>query len=85
MRGNYRSAASLRDFRDFVARDDLMDLGYEGYPFTWRNNRESLPIQQRLDHGLATLGWFPNTKIKHVILEGSDHALLFLSTDKIPD
>ncbi|KAM1367659.1 hypothetical protein ACFX13_001153 [Malus domestica] len=86
--GNYRSAASLRDFRDFVARDELMDLGHEGYPFIWRNNRESLPIQQRLDRGLATLGWFemyPNTKIKHVILEGSDHALLFLSTDKIPD
>ncbi|KAM1551667.1 hypothetical protein ACFX10_043770 [Malus domestica] len=53
---NHRPAASLRDFRDFVARDELMDLGYEGYPFTWRNNRESLPIQQRLDRGLATLG-----------------------------
>ncbi|CAN6698380.1 unnamed protein product [Malus baccata var. baccata] len=84
--GNYRPAASLRDFRDFVARDELMDLGYEGYPFTWRNNRESMPIQQRLDRGLATLGWhdmYPNTKIKHVILEGSDHALLLLSTDKV--
>ncbi|KAM1065468.1 hypothetical protein ACFX2B_020774 [Malus domestica] len=42
--GNYRPAVSLRDFRDFVARDELMDLGYEGYPFTWRNNRESMPI-----------------------------------------
>ncbi|KAM2763440.1 hypothetical protein PS2_015047 [Malus domestica] len=86
--GNYRPAASLRDFRDFVARDELMDLSYEGYPFTWRNKRESLPIQQRLDRGLATLGWYemyPNTIIKHVILEGSDHALLILSTDKGPN
>ncbi|CAN6583607.1 unnamed protein product [Malus baccata var. baccata] len=85
--GNYRPAASLRDFREFVARDELMDLGYEGYPFTWRNKREALPIQQRLDRGLATLGWYemyPNTIIKHVILEGSDHALLVLSTDNGP-
>ncbi|CAN6698982.1 unnamed protein product [Malus baccata var. baccata] len=85
--GNYRPAASLRDFREFVARDELMDLGYEGYPFTWRNKREAMPIQQRLDRGLATLGWYemyPNTKIKHVILEGSDHALLVLSTDNVP-
>ncbi|CAN6724151.1 unnamed protein product [Malus baccata var. baccata] len=83
--GNYRPAVSLRDFRNFVAREELMDLGYEGYPFTWRNNRESMPIQQRLDRGLATMGWYemyPNTKIKHVLLEGSDHALLLLSTKK---
>ncbi|KAM1376755.1 hypothetical protein PS1_038740 [Malus domestica] len=54
--GNYRPAVSLRDFRNFMAREELMDLGYEGYPFTWRNNRESMPIQQRLDRGMATMG-----------------------------
>ncbi|KAM1589719.1 hypothetical protein ACFX10_028582 [Malus domestica] len=54
--GNTRSISSLRDFRDFVARNELLDLGFEGYPFTWRNNRDSLPIQQRLDRGLATPG-----------------------------
>lgn len=32
--GNYRTAASMRDFREFVARNELMDLGYDGYPFT---------------------------------------------------
>ncbi|XP_050125691.1 uncharacterized protein LOC126602918 [Malus sylvestris] len=83
--GNYRGAASMRDFRGFVAGNDLMDLGYEGYPFTWRNNRESLPIQQRLDHGLVTHGWhdlYPDTIIRHVVLEGSDHAMLLLSTEK---
>ncbi|KAM2667956.1 hypothetical protein EV2_019583 [Malus domestica] len=75
----------MRDFRGFVAGNDLMDLGYEGYPFTWRNNRESLPIQQRLDHGLVTHGWhdlYPDTIIRHVVLEGSDHAMLLLSTEK---
>ncbi|KAM2913100.1 hypothetical protein COP2_043795 [Malus domestica] len=76
--GNTRSISSLRDFRDFVARNELLDLGFEGYPFTWRNNRDSLPIQQRLDHGLATPGWsdlYPDTTIKHVTLDGSDHTV----------
>ncbi|CAN6579645.1 unnamed protein product [Malus baccata var. baccata] len=83
--GNYRGAASMRDFRGFVAGNDLMDLGYEGYLFTWRNNRNSLPIQQRLDRGLVTHGWhdlYPDTIIRHVVLEGSDHAMLLLSTEK---
>ncbi|KAM1293707.1 hypothetical protein ACFX2H_013721 [Malus domestica] len=84
--GNYRPASSMRDFREFVARNELMDLGYEGYPFTWRNNRESLPIQQRLDRGLATMGWnntYLDTTIRHLVLEGSDHAMLVLSTELI--
>ncbi|CAN6710400.1 unnamed protein product [Malus baccata var. baccata] len=84
--GNYRPASSMRDFREFVARNELMDLGYEGYPFTWRNNRESQPIQQRLDRGLATMGWnntYPDTTIRHLVLEGSDHAMLLLSTEKL--
>ncbi|KAM2044525.1 hypothetical protein ACFX1T_008833 [Malus domestica] len=83
--GNHRYAASMRDFRDFVANNELLDLGYEGYPFTWRNNRDSLPIQQRLDRGFASLEWhdlYSNTKILHVVLEGSDHSLLLLTTKK---
>ncbi|CAN6562972.1 unnamed protein product [Malus baccata var. baccata] len=69
--GNYRPTSSMRDFREFVAQNELMDLGF--------------PIQQRLDRGLATMDWqetFPENTIRHVILEGSDHALLLLSTEK---
>ncbi|KAM1030298.1 hypothetical protein FF1_034170 [Malus domestica] len=76
----------MRDFRDFVAQNELVDLGYEGYPFTWWNNQEARPIQLRLDRGLATSGWhelYPDTTIRHVVLEGSDHALLLMSTEKI--
>ncbi|CAN6695621.1 unnamed protein product [Malus baccata var. baccata] len=86
--GNHRSAASMRDFREFVANNELLDLGYEGYPFTWRNNTDSLPIQQRLDRGFASLGWhdlYPDTKIIHVALEGSDHSLLLLTTKKFEE
>ena len=35
--GNYRPMASMRDFREFLANNKLFDLGFEGYPFTWRN------------------------------------------------
>lgn len=45
-----------------------------------------MPIQQLLDHGLVTIGWhdlYPDTKIRHVVLEGSNYALLPLSTEKI--
>ncbi|KAM2566578.1 hypothetical protein TB1_009061 [Malus domestica] len=76
----------MQDFRDFVAQNELVDLGYEGYPFTWQNNQEARPIQLRLDHGLATSGWhelYPDTTIRHIVLEDSDHALLLMSTEKI--
>lgn len=69
-----------------MAWNELMDLDYEGYPFTWRNNQDARPIQQRLDRGLATMEWhnlYPNTKIRHVALEGSDHAMLSLSTENV--
>ncbi|KAM2891577.1 hypothetical protein COP2_009850 [Malus domestica] len=42
--GNQRKAFSMQDFRDFVAQNELVDLGYEGYPFTWQNNQEARPI-----------------------------------------
>ncbi|KAM1990516.1 hypothetical protein ACFX15_031775 [Malus domestica] len=40
--------------------------------------------KQRLDP--ATMGWnslYPDSKIRHVMLEGSDHAMLFLTTEKV--
>ncbi|KAM2339768.1 hypothetical protein ACFX1X_019299 [Malus domestica] len=70
--GNYRPTSSMRDFREFVAQNELMDLGFVGYPFTWRNNQEAKPIQQCLDRGLATMGWqdlYPENTIRHVVLE----------------
>ena len=52
-RGSYRSMASTRNFREFLADNELLDLGFEGYPVTWRNKRENGSIQQRLDRGVA--------------------------------
>lgn len=44
-----------------------------------------MPIQQRLDRGLATMEWhilYPDTNIRHIVVEGFDHALFILSMEK---
>ncbi|KAM1398237.1 hypothetical protein ACFX2I_015708 [Malus domestica] len=82
--GTARSMASMRVFRNFVVHASLLDLGFEGYPYTWRNRREEGFIQERLDRVLATHEWVHNYQqavVKHVVLEGSDHAMLVLSTE----
>ncbi|CAL2225509.1 unnamed protein product [Prunus armeniaca] len=53
--GNSRSERSMLDFRSFVT--DLSDLGFVGYPFTWRNRRLEEGIQERLDRGFADDNW----------------------------
>lgn len=63
--------ASRRDFSEFIVDNGLLDLGFVGYPFIWRNQRDEDPIQQRLDSGLATSGWvsvYPEARILHKVL-----------------
>lgn len=45
--GNGRMAASMQSFRDFVAQARLLDLGFEGYPYVWRNKRDDGFIQEK--------------------------------------
>ncbi|KAM2536188.1 hypothetical protein TB1_021659 [Malus domestica] len=83
--GNYRSMASIRDFRELLADNELLDLGFEGFPFTWRNKCDDGLIQQWIDRSVATAGWmemFPRVKTNHVVLERSDHYVLVFSSDK---
>ena len=44
--GNMRTATSMRAFRNFVTDSCLLDLGFEGYPYTWRNRRDDGFIQE---------------------------------------
>ncbi|KAM2181481.1 hypothetical protein EV2_033006 [Malus domestica] len=70
---NYHSMASTSDFRDFLADNELLDLGFEGYPYTLRNKQDDRLIQQWFDRGVVTSGWmemFSQVKINHVTLEG---------------
>ena len=53
--GNRREEGSFKDFKDFINENQLMDVGFEGHPWTWRNNWEGDgEIKQRLDRGLCS-------------------------------
>ncbi|GAU33808.1 hypothetical protein TSUD_221460 [Trifolium subterraneum] len=53
--GNTRSPNQLMLGRNAIDTCRLIDLGYEGHPFTWTNGRElEENIQCRLDRALAT-------------------------------
>lgn len=82
-----RTVRSMVDFRTFVTDNRLLDLGFMGYPFTWRNRRLDGGIQERLDRGLATDQWlylYPDAKIHHLMAAGSDHVMLLLQTHGVP-
>ncbi|XP_074278466.1 uncharacterized protein LOC141602056 [Silene latifolia] len=63
----------------------LMDIPFKGPKFTWCNNRESSQrIYERIDKGYASVDWisfFPNTFIKHLPIQISDHAPIIIDTN----
>ncbi|KAI8028987.1 hypothetical protein LOK49_LG01G02520 [Camellia lanceoleosa] len=73
---------SLFPFRSFVDGCGLLDLGYHGFPFTWRNNRHTEGyIVERLDRVLASADWrvsFDRATVTHCECVGSDHNSLLL-------
>lgn len=61
---------------------NLMDLGFEGHPFTWSNGREgSANIHARLDRALGNPGFqnrFSPIKITHLPRFRPDHAVILI-------
>jgi hypothetical protein len=82
--GPVRSSRQMQDFRDAIDVCGFMDLGYQGPPFTWCNNRVgSGTVWERLDRGLATIPWFnnfPEARIFHLHATNSDHYPICLVT-----
>uniref|UniRef100_A0A803PCD7 DUF4283 domain-containing protein n=1 Tax=Cannabis sativa TaxID=3483 RepID=A0A803PCD7_CANSA len=76
------------DFRRMVQRVGLIDLGFQGPCFTWAKDRNNpnnggSSKRARLDRGLVNSDWrilFPNTIVKHLSSNGSDHRPLVLDT-----
>ncbi|CAL8990362.1 unnamed protein product [Prunus brigantina] len=52
-----RTERSLHDFSMFAVNSHLLDLGYVGHPFTWRNRRQEGGIMERLDRGFGNDQW----------------------------
>ncbi|KAH7842236.1 hypothetical protein Vadar_003011 [Vaccinium darrowii] len=86
--GLARPSWSFRGFKKFVDDCGLVDLGFSGYPFTWRNNRcGDEYVQERLDRVLATPSWcllFDQASVTHLDTVGSNHSAILLNLKSIP-
>lgn len=77
-------ARLIDDFREALELNELEDLGYHGYQFTWNKKRpREANIRERLDRAVATGNWrekFPLTTVTHLSSYASDHAPIILQT-----
>ncbi|CAB4269274.1 unnamed protein product [Prunus armeniaca] len=65
----------------FAVNSHLLDLGYVGHPFTWRNRRQEDGIMERLDRVFGNDQWVtlhPSSIVHHVVVPGFNHVLLLL-------
>lgn len=78
--GNPRSFTQMQVGRDSIEECGLLDLGFNGYPFTWSNGRfGSENIQGRLDRAMALedfINKFSPIKVNHLARFRSDHLTL---------
>ena len=76
--GPIRSHRQMQDFRDAIDHYGFEDLGFNGPPFTWCNNRLGThTIWERLHRVLATTSWislFTLAQVYHLHLVSSDHS-----------
>ncbi|XP_050257533.1 uncharacterized protein LOC126702755 [Quercus robur] len=77
-------ARLIDDFQEALELNELEDLGYHGYQFTWNNKRpREANTRERLDRAVATGSWrrkFPLTTVTHLSSHASDHAPIILQT-----
>ncbi|KAK9995717.1 hypothetical protein SO802_020403 [Lithocarpus litseifolius] len=82
--GNMRSLAPMAEFRHTLLHYGLVDMGFSGYRFTWRNRRPGAAfVEERLDRAVATSEWceiFPRAKVSHLSVSYSDHDPIMLDT-----
>lgn len=71
-------------FHDALHDCGLIDLGYQGYPFTWRNGRQGHAfVEVRLGRACANTELrerFPMAKITYLQVSYSNHDPIMMST-----
>nr|XP_027060796.1 uncharacterized protein LOC113687374 [Coffea arabica] len=79
-----RAEWSFNDFRNFLSTNQMVDLGFEGQPWTWCNNwGNEGEIMQRLDRPMSSADWnleFESVKCSHIKTYASDHCALMIDT-----
>ncbi|XP_027090153.2 uncharacterized protein [Coffea arabica] len=80
--GIKRAEIRFQDFTSFINKNELVDIGFEGVPWTWCNNwGNGGEMKERLDRIMGTRGWvgkFDKAKCLHIETEASDHCMLLL-------
>ncbi|XP_019199070.1 PREDICTED: uncharacterized protein LOC109192823 [Ipomoea nil] len=80
------SSTRCSDFNDWIFRQGLIDLGYEGSKYTWKRGTNTETFKgARLDRALGNLDWkikFPDAAVVHLPMLCSDHCLLLVNTRK---
>ncbi|XP_069143598.1 uncharacterized protein [Solanum lycopersicum] len=70
------------EFINIIDSCGLIDMGYNGQPYTWCNHRNNGDmIWKRLDRGMVNDKWLdimPHTNVTHLPSVGSDHSPLLL-------
>ena len=83
--GRVRPNWTFSDFKDFINKNELLDVGFKGLPLTWSNLWEGEgEIKQRLDRALASVEWcekFKDARVIHIETEASDHNIILLETE----
>nr|POF25281.1 hypothetical protein CFP56_48295 [Quercus suber] len=81
-----RRESEMKAFRNVVDECELVDLGYAGLKFTWRGNRLSEVVLERLDHALANTSWLelnPATRVQHFGAHSLDHNPILIRPEGI--
>ncbi|XP_072074323.1 uncharacterized protein [Arachis hypogaea] len=77
--------AQVRGFQDSLQLNELFDLGFVGYAFTWSNNQVGeANKQERLDRAVATIDWkeaSPEVIVCHLNRYRSDHCPILVDMD----
>lgn len=69
-------------FREVLLDCGLMNLGFQGFQYTWSNKRKLEPVYTRLDLFVVNAQWcslFPNCVVSHLNEGTSDHLPVLLT------
>lgn len=79
------ACSSKSDLSSFINDCGLVDLGFNGNPFSWNSGHHGgANIKERLDRGLANHSWrvlFPNASISHYPAAALDHLPMILNSN----
>ncbi|RYR35538.1 hypothetical protein Ahy_A10g050689 [Arachis hypogaea] len=75
---------ACKEFQECVAACGLIDLGFAGWPYTWKRGN----LVERLDRDLSNLEWqlaFPEAIVKHMPMLKSDHSPICLQLSPVSE